>query len=138
MNFKFEKQVNPVTKEVYYEATLDSKLVSVNTEVPQENKNGTVYYNAVIEFVNAEGEKTKSRAMIYDANWKYGMNIGESYLTTVRITPGDERGPLITVSHLTGSAKATASDFGFSLSEAKEEVKAEQPAAVATDDSDAF
>lgn len=134
--FKFEKKVNPSTGETYHETTLDSKLISVNADAPTENVNKTVYYNAVIEFTNAEGQPTRSRALIYKKNWDYGMTVGETYLTTVRITPGDERGPLITVSHLTGSAKASASDFGFNLSEVKPEVKQEQPAAVA--DSDAF
>ncbi len=126
MNFKFEKQANPNTGEVYYEAQFSSRLVSVNAENVLENKNGTSYILGTIEFENAKGELEQGNAMIYLKNWQHGMEVGKTYLTTVRITPGSGQPPLITLSHLTGTARPTADAFGFTVSDEKVVAKVEQ------------
>ena len=138
MNFKFEKQVNPNTSEVYYEAQFSSKLVSVNAENVLENKNGTQYILGTIEFENAKGESEQGNAMIYMNNWSYGMEVGKTYLTTVRITPGSVQPPLITLSHLTGTARPTADAFGFTVSDEKVTAKVEEKTMAGVDDDNPF
>lgn len=119
-NFNFKPQVNPTTGEQYFEAQFQSKLVAVNPDNVLENSNGTSYILGTIQYENAKGQPQESSAQIYLANYmdKEGntrMEVGKTYLTTVRVTPGDPRPPLVFVSHLTSAPRATEDDFGFSL-----------------------
>lgn len=111
MNFQFVEKTNPNDNSKYKEAQFQSKLVAVSDSL-LENVNGTPFANCTIEFENAQGQVVRKGAIVYKKNLDYGMSVGETYLTTVRIT-GDERGPLVTVSHLTSAARATTDDFGF-------------------------
>lgn len=121
MNFNFVEKVNPNDKSKYKEAQFQSKLVDVSDDM-RENVNGKPFVNCTIEFENAQGNTVRKGAIIYKKNLDHGMEVGNTYLTTVRIT-GDERGPLVTVSHLTSAARATEDDFGFT-----EEVEKSAPA----------
>lgn len=111
MNFQFVKKTNPSDNSTYQEAQFQAKLVDVSDNL-LENVNGTAFVNCTIEFENAQGDTVRKGAIIYKKNLDHGMSIGNIYLATVRIT-GDERGPLVTVSHLTSAVRATADDFGF-------------------------
>lgn len=111
MNFNFVEKTNPNDNSKYKEAQFQSKLVDVSDNV-LENVNGTLFVNCTIEFENAQGNTVRKGAIIYKKNLDHGMSVGNTYLTTVRIT-GDERGPLVSVSHLTNAARATEDDFGF-------------------------
>lgn len=102
----FQTVFNEYTKqnEVQFQAT----LVSLS-DTEMENKNGTPYYLATVEFENAKGINVQRSAIVYKANADNGMTPGKSYLCTA-IT-GDQ-GTLIRMSHLEQAARATADDFG--------------------------
>lgn len=116
MNYDFVRSVNPVTNEVYWEASTSSTLVSVENDAVN-NINSTPYYRCMVKLETVSGEEKLSSAIIYKANFDHGMEVGKVYLTTIRINPGDTRGPLISVSHLTPRPKASAADFGFTVPE---------------------
>lgn len=136
--FNFQKKVNPNDKSHYYEAQFQSRLVSASPENVLENVNGTEYILGVVEFESAKGETIQRNAMIYMSNWKQGMKEGGEYLTTVRINPNDDRGPLVFVSHLTSAPRATTDEFGFSLEDVKATKASEKVAATVADDEEVF
>ena len=98
------------------EKVFQAELVSISSKV-LENANGTKYRVATISLVNAKSEKIEVSAIVYEKNYidestgEARMTIGESYRATA--APGDHRGPIVTVSHLTSAARATADLFGF-------------------------
>lgn len=88
-----------------------AKLINVSTNI-LKNVNGTEYRLANIEFTDAEGKVQRISAMIYESNFKQGVKNGEYYLTTA--TYDEEKGVLVTVSHLIGNGiRATADMFNF-------------------------
>lgn len=93
-----------------------SKLISLGS-AEMTNTNGTKYRIATVEITTQQGEVKQVTAMVYDGNIKKanetgGFVAGDVYLTT--IAPGDERGPIVTLSHLQAGERLSADDFDFS------------------------
>lgn len=102
-------QVNPVTGNVYVE--FNAELLSVSDKVLETNTDKkTKFRPATVKFADTHGVVTQSGAIIWEGNFSKGMTVGTEYRCRAENTP---RGVLITVSHLTGSAPADASAFGF-------------------------
>lgn len=91
------------------EISFQGKLISISS-TPKSNVNGTMFRNASIEFVNKHGELVKRRAIVYEKNFSYGMEVGENYLAVARTT---ENGIILQMSHLSSAASATEDDFDF-------------------------
>ncbi len=91
------------------EISFQGKLISFSS-TPRPNVNGTMFRSAEIQFVNRHGEIVNRKAIIYEKNFSYGMEVGKDYLTLARNT---ENGVLLQMSHLSSAAAATADDFGF-------------------------
>lgn len=114
----FTTEINPVTGNK--ETTFEAKLVSISNKVLEfNNDNKTPYRVATIEFETANNELKQVSAIVYESNFSYGMTPGTTYRAKAIFTPGQAQ-PLITVSHLTASARATFDDFGFDNSVAVE------------------
>ncbi len=103
----------------YSEATGHCILKSVS-ENTLKNANQTDYRLANVEFEDANGKPVIYSAMVYENNYvnpetgEVRMEVGESYLMTIRITPDRPKEPLIFVSHLKQLAnRASAEVFGF-------------------------
>jgi len=108
--------------EDYVAYQFDAKLVSISDRV-LENKNGTEYRVATISFKDAKGVPATCTATVYESNFAYGMEVGQSYLTTAIPTEGGR--VFVQVSHLVGgSTPATLDMFEGILDEAKAEIPA--------------
>jgi len=87
-----------------------AKLVSI-ADKALTNVNGKEYFPCAIEFVDAKGNKQRTRAIMYANNKAHGVTVGNFYLATAANT---DKGVLIQVSHLEGSGSIATSDmFGF-------------------------
>ena len=103
------------------EVQFSAKLVSVSeNSLERSNAAGETkkFRVATIEFVDTNGEVQETSAVINEANYAYGMEIGESYLATARTDTGANAQPgdvIINVSHLKQSPvapRAKATMFG--------------------------
>ena len=74
------------------------------------NSNGTNYKIANIEFADADGELQEGTAMIYEGNYKHGVEVGRAYLTTAEF---DGENVYLRMSHLEKRIQAEPSMFGF-------------------------
>jgi hypothetical protein len=92
------------------QANFNAKLISIANQ-SRTNSNGKEYFVATISFVDNDAVEQNVSAIIYKGNFDKGMSIGNEYRSTVTIMPDEQ--PLITVSHLTGAARATADMFGY-------------------------
>lgn len=70
-----------------------------------------LYHTANIEFDGANGKET-TMARVYAGNYDHGMNVGESYATTVRVSR-DYPQPFVQMSHLKSAGVATRDAFGL-------------------------
>lgn len=86
-----------------------AKLLSISTE-SKANVNGKMFHHATIEFPNVHGELVTRQAIVYANNYKYGMVVGNEYLSVASKTAD---GVIINVSHLANADQASAEDFGF-------------------------
>ena len=120
MDFKFEEQKNPSTGEVEQVASCTGKLVSISAEA-KKNVNGTEFRNATVQIETADGTAKPFNAIVYENNFKHGMEVGGSYLT--RITVGADNSVLISMSHLTSANSADVADFGLTPSTAKADLE---------------
>lgn len=103
-----EFQINPTTNA--QEATFGAKLLSISDKT-LENSNGKNYKIATVEFKNINDEVCRTSAFVYEGNYNYGMEVGQTYLTTA--TKAD-KGVIVRVSHLIyGGQRATEDMFGF-------------------------
>lgn len=100
-----------------YRANFPAKLISVSSDVRElNNENRTKYRVSTIEFVNKDGVVKQATALIYEANYAYGMTEGNTYLASATFTQeamATKGAPLLTVSHLAAAERASADDFGF-------------------------
>jgi hypothetical protein len=87
-----------------------SRLVSELPSQSRQNSNGSFYKIANIEFTDAEGTVQESTAMIYEGNYKYGLEVGKSYLTTAEF---DGENVYLRLSHLEPRVQASPFMFGF-------------------------
>lgn len=102
-----EKQISKFT----------AKLISVApTASTSNNAKGTQFRRCTIEYKSpATGEIKQSSARIWEKNYAYGMQVGESYASTAEVWL-DANGNAqvdITVSHLQNASSASLADFGF-------------------------
>lgn len=105
MKFQINEKTNA------QEASFGAKLISISEEARQ-NANGTNYKVVTVEFKDINNEVCRTSAMIYENNYKHGLTVGETYLTTA--TSNDEGGAYVRMSHLVyGGVRATADMFGF-------------------------
>lgn len=104
-NFKTTKNTVTGNEQIQFEG----KLVSI-ASTPLANVNGTLYRPCSIEFADKNAEVQKVRAIMYESNYAYGVNEGDTYLCTATKT---ERSVLISVSHLKAGVNATEEMFGF-------------------------
>lgn len=109
--------INQVTGNL--QVTTEAKLIQI-AENPQANVNGTLYYPCTIEFVTKLAEVKTVPALMYAENYKYGVEVGKSYLCTVTKT---DRGHLFTLSHLPARDMTTDEDFGFDEVEVSSDVE---------------
>lgn len=104
-----QTQINSVTGNSIVNFT--AKVISI-AENPLQNVNGKDFYPCTIEFEDVNGKTQRSSAIIYGANYAYGIKAGDFKLATAEKT---EKGVLIKVSHLdSGKAPRPTEDmFGF-------------------------
>jgi hypothetical protein len=106
-----EKRVNSTTgnTDLHFNAT----LVSISDTPTGETPNGKEYRVATISFKNAAGAKVQRSCLVFENNFKYGMEPGNEYQTRAIFEKGREN-PLLVMSHLTGTSRASFDDFGVS------------------------
>lgn len=93
-------------QEVKFYATLIAELPTQS----RANSNGTNYKIANIEFADADGVLQEGTAMIYEGNYKHGLEVGRSYLTTAEF---DGETVYLRLSHLERRIIAEPCMFGF-------------------------
>jgi hypothetical protein len=117
-----KESINPVTGN--REITFQAKLVSISPDVvgstPNNNKD---YRVGTISFVNAKEERVQRTALVFEANFVKGMEIGNEYQTRAIIQEG-QASPLLVMSHLTAGERASFEDFGTSVAEVTKNVEA--------------
>jgi len=113
-----KKVFNTVTNKVNYQVA--AKLISIGTNV-LENVNGTQYRLCTIEFKDASGKSHRATASIWEKSFAYGMEVGNSYLTTINPEKNAETGKTdlyFSVSHLEGTPeRITAEDIDLDFAE---------------------
>jgi len=105
-----KKVLNPVTGKT--EVQFTSTLLSINDELT-ENSNGTMYARCTVEFKNQKGEIKKSTAIIYENNFKHGVEVGQKYLTTAN--KGNDGNVYLRMSHLLATETPDVDDFNFDM-----------------------
>lgn len=109
------------------EIQFTGRLMSISPDVVGSTPNGKDYRVATIEFKNSKGVKTQATTLVFENNFKYGMEIGVEYQSRAILTPG-QTSPLLVTSHLTGATRASFDDFGINAEDLVEvktpEVKA--------------
>ena len=92
-----------------------AKLISVAPTV-STTATGTQFRRCTVEYKSpATGVVTQSSARIWEKNYAYGMQVGESYASTAQVwlTAEGNAQVDITVSHLQNANSASLADFGF-------------------------
>jgi hypothetical protein len=92
-----------------------AKLISV-AKTPSVNAKGTQFRRCTVEYKSpATGEIKQNSATIWEKNYAYGMQIGESYSAVAEAWLNSEGNAQvsITVSHLQNATSASLADFGF-------------------------
>jgi hypothetical protein len=100
------------------EKKIMAKLVSIaSTPKSQTNAKGDItnFYPCTVELTNSKGELVQRSGRVFEGNFKYGMNVGDSYSTTVKgyVDSKGEQQVDIVVSHLQGTQRASWDDFDF-------------------------
>jgi hypothetical protein len=107
-------------QEVKFYATLIAELPTQS----RSNSNGTNYKIANIQFADADGELQDGTAMIYEGNYRHGLEVGKSYLTTAEF---DGESVYLRMSHLEPRIKAEPSMFGFQTESNDEVISLAKP-----------
>ena len=92
-----------------------AKLISVAPTV-STTATGTQFRRCTVEYKSpATGAVMQSSARIWEKNYAYGMETGESYSATAQVWVTAEGNAQvdITVSHLQNASSASLADFGF-------------------------
>ncbi|MCP4255048.1 MAG: hypothetical protein GY775_16900 [Candidatus Scalindua sp.] len=109
------------------EAYVAMKLLSISPEVLEfNNEKKTKYRLTTVEFDVGEG-KESTTAIMYESNFKYGVEIGSTYAGRVSY---NKEAPIdiqlyFTVSHLPAAKRLTLSDLGLSVEDIVIETEAE-------------
>ena len=93
-------------------AQFQGKLLSISPETVGQYPSGKYYRVGTIEFENNNGQKVQRTCIINEANYVKGMSEGNEYLCSAIIKDGQST-VLLVCSHLVGTARASADDFGF-------------------------
>lgn len=93
-------------------AQFQAKLLSMSPEPVGQFPSGKYYRVGTIEFLNNNNQKVQRTCIINEANFQKGMSEGNEYLCSAIIKDGQST-VLLVCSHLVGSARASADDFGF-------------------------
>ena len=107
-------------QEVKFYATLIAELPTQS----RANSNGTNYKIANIEFADADGVLQEGTAMIYEGNYRHGVEIGRSYLTTAEF---DGETVYLRLSHLERRIIAEPCMFGFQTETSNEVISLSKP-----------
>lgn len=108
--------INPQTGNP--EVQFEGKLLSIsNTTLTLNNDKQTPYRVASVQYINNDGVEKVASAIVYEANYTYGMTPGVTYLCRAIKTPGQST-PLVTMSHLVATERASFDDFNFDAVEA--------------------
>lgn len=95
------------------QVSFEGKLLNTLSEQVFQNSNGKNYKLATIEYVNAKGATKQTTAMVYEGNYSHAnanFVIGNKYLATATIVEAG-KDPIITLSHLAATERASAEDF---------------------------
>jgi len=96
---KIENDING-RERVQFESTLLKVSDNILT-----NKNGKDYRVCSIEFADVNGVIQQSSALMFESNFKHGVQPGKKYLTTATFTEQDgEPSVIVNVSHLEANA----------------------------------
>ena len=105
------------------EVKFNGKLLSVSENTLKlNNEKETEYRIGTIEFADKDGVVQQCSTMIFEGNYKHGMQVGISYQSTARLIDGNV---YLQTSHLTSADRANSDMFDFSFVEKKEEVTEE-------------
>ena len=102
------------------EVKFNGKLLSVSENTLKlNNEKETEYRIGTIEFADKDGVVQQCSTMIFEGNYKHGMQVGISYQSTARLIDGNV---YLQTSHLTGADRATSNMFDFSFVKEEQEV----------------
>jgi len=102
------------------ELRFNAKLLSIS-DTTLTNTNGKNYKVATVEFADKDGVIQKTSAIVYEGNYKKGMKIGETYMTTARQADDNV---YLQISHLVGTGDlATLDMFDFGAEEAPQTIQ---------------
>jgi hypothetical protein len=93
-------------------AQFTGKLLSISPDPVGQYPSGKKYRVGTIEFENNSNQKVQRTCLINEANYAKGMSEGNEYLCSAIVKDGQNT-VLLVCSHLTGSARASADDFGL-------------------------
>lgn len=93
-------------------AQFTGKLLSISPEPVGEYPSGKKYRVGTIEFENNSNQKVQRTCLINEANYQKGMSEGNEYLCSAIVKDGQNT-VLLVCSHLVGTARASADDFGL-------------------------
>ena len=102
----FKEILNEETGEKQF--LFNAKLLKIG-EKTLENSNGKNYKIVTLKFNLPTGEEVERSAMIYQANYDYGIEVGKSYLCS--LTFDGDASPQISMSHLNNVSRVTKDDF---------------------------
>jgi hypothetical protein len=91
-----------------------AKLISIAGK-PSATATGTEFRRCTIEYKAEDGSIKQASARMWEKNFAYGVEVGESYSAKAEVWVDLEGEPRVdlTVSHLQGAGGASLSDFGF-------------------------
>jgi hypothetical protein len=93
-------------------AQFQAKLLDVSPETVGQFPSGKYYRVGTLEFENNSGQTVQRSCIINEGNFIKGMSAGNTYLASAIIKDGSTT-ILLVCSHLVGSTRASADDFGF-------------------------
>ena len=93
-------------------AQFQAKLLDVSPETVGQFPSGKYYRVGTLEFENNLGQTVQRSCIINEGNFIKGMSAGNTYLASAIIKDGSTT-ILLVCSHLVGSTRASADDFGF-------------------------
>lgn len=109
-----EKRFNSTTgnNELHFSA----KLINISDAPTGATPSGKQYHVATCAFKNAAGNTVQRSCLVFANNYKYGMEVGTEYQTRAIFEEG-KANPLLVMSHLTGTARASFDDFGVTAAD---------------------
>lgn len=91
----------------------DAELLAISNNTLQ-NTNGKEFKIVNIRFEDVNKEIKDVTAICYEGNYKYGIEVGNKYLTTATFVE-ELNAVYLQMSHLVAGARATTDMFNFSM-----------------------